>query len=78
MSTIIICALATYGICILVVEKDGLLEIFQKLRSRVKVLRCVACLSVWVSAPLAYFMGIGVTEYLAVVGLVLFMDRLDI
>lgn len=78
MIEIIICALATYGICTLVSEYDGAFDVFSKLRAKIAAFRCIPCASVWIAAPLAFFLGIGLLGYLAAIGLVLFMHRVDL
>lgn len=78
MTGILITALAAFAICTLVSEYDGPFNIFQKLRSSFKLFSCLACSSVWVSAPLAYLIGIGIVEYFAAIGLVLLLDRIAV
>lgn len=75
MTDIIICALGVYGASVLVSEYDGPLAMFNKLRAKLAALRCVPCASVWIAAPLAFFLGIGITGYLAAIGLVLLAER---
>lgn len=76
MTDIIICSLGVYGTSVLVSEYDGPFHIFSKLRARLTAFRCVPCASVWIAAPLAFFLGVGLTGYLAAIGLVLLAERL--
>lgn len=76
MTDILICSLGVYGASVLVSEYDGPFDVFRVLRAKLAALRCVPCASVWIAAPLAYFTGIGVTGYLAAIGLVLLAERL--
>lgn len=69
-------ALATYGICTLLSEYDAPFNAFANLRAKFRVFGCIGCSSVWISAPLAYFAGLGVIEYLGAIGIVLAIDRL--
>jgi hypothetical protein len=56
-------ALAVYRVVFLVAREDGPWGVFRRLRSSVKgstgggLLGCVNCLSLWISLPLAAFVG---------------------
>ena len=56
-------ALAVYRVAFLVAREDGPWGVFRRLRSSVKdsvagrLVACVNCLSVWISLPLAAFVG---------------------
>jgi hypothetical protein len=56
-------ALAVYRVTLLVAREDGPWGVFRRLRSSLKesaagrLLGCVNCLSVWISLPLAPFVG---------------------
>jgi hypothetical protein len=56
-------ALAVYRVAFLVAREDGPWGVFRRLRSSLKdsgagrLVACVNCLSVWISLPLAAFVG---------------------
>ena len=74
MSEIIIAALGVYGVSIILAEYPGPFNILEKLR-RYRVL-CVICLSVWVAIPVAYLAGVDVLGYLAIIGILILIERI--
>lgn len=76
MFEIIISSIATFGISALISNYDGPGEILFKLRKKVPLTRCTICLGVWAGIPIAYFMGVGIIGYLAIIGLVILVERL--
>jgi hypothetical protein len=78
-------ALAVYRVSCLVAREDGPWNLFRRLRSAAKetgagrLVTCVNCLSVWVSLPLAWFVGSSwverVVAWWALSGAVVLMDR---
>lgn len=60
----ILSSLAIWRICSLLVNEEGPYEIFHKLRLKVDnysdVLRCIWCLSIWISIPFAIYLVDGV------------------
>lgn len=65
--------LAIYGATTLIVNYDGPMDIFLKLREEHKVFRCVPCLCVWLCVPFLFTGGLIV--YLAVIGGVIALDE---
>lgn len=49
----LISILATYCITLLLTERDGPLGILYRLRKRLTALKCFACTSIYVAAPIA-------------------------
>lgn len=75
---LIIGSLATYGIAVIVASNyDGPFNILVKLReSKVgSLFTCSVCLSVYVAAFVAIFMGLSFFEYLAILGLAVLLER---
>lgn len=74
---LIIGSLATYGIAVIVANYDGPFNILVKLReSKVgSLFTCSVCLSVYVAAFVAIFMGLSFFEYLAILGLAVLLER---
>ena len=78
-------ALAVYRIAFLVAREDGPWGLFRRLRVAAKdsmagrLVACVNCLSVWISLPLACFVGSSwveaVVAWWALSGAVVLMDR---
>ena len=78
MIELLILALATYGVSKLLVEYDGFGDIFYKLRAKswLSMLNCVVCTSVYIAVPIAIFSGVGVLGYLAILGIVILIERI--
>ena len=74
--TTLVAILATYGISTLLSEYNGARDVFVYLRTKMSVFRCTVCLSVWVAVVIALLQGMSFTEYLAVVGGVISLDRI--
>jgi len=78
MNNLILSTLATFGFSALIVDYDGPGEVFVKLRAKVKLFRCVVCLSVWV-APiilgLIAYQQMWVIYTLATVGVIILIER---
>jgi len=78
-------ALAVYRVSYLVARDDGPWNLFRRLRSAAKrtgagrLVTCVNCLSVWVSLPLAWFVGSSWVERIlawwALSGAAVLLDR---
>lgn len=77
MIELIIAALATYGISKLLVEYDGFGDVFYKLRQieLLSMLNCTVCTSVYIAIPIAFFAGVGVLGYFAILGLVILLEK---
>jgi len=73
MTQILLNILAIYGATTLIVNYDGPMDIFMKLRGELRVFRCVPCLSVWLSVPFLFTSGL--IMYLAVIGGVIALDE---
>lgn len=76
MGEIIICTAALYGFSTIVSEYDGPFSLLAKIRSKAALARCCVCVAVWAGIPIAYFAGLGVVGYLAIVGGVIALDRI--
>lgn len=78
-------ALAVYRMSFLIAREDGPWGVFRQLRTSAKatmaarLIGCVNCLSVWISLPLAWFVGSSSIErvlaWWALSGAVVLMDR---
>lgn len=77
MIEIILATLATFGISALISNYDGLFGVFEWIRSKGTVFSCTVCLSVWIAIPIAYFSGIGLLGFLAVIGGVILIERVS-
>lgn len=76
---IITAILATFGIASLLTEYDGPFNAFVRLRGYVGgPFKCLVCLSCWVAIPICIYLGLNFIEYLAVIGGVIFIYRLDV
>ena len=77
MIELIFAALATYGISALLVEKNGFMDVFLKLRE-IKWLpfNCITCTAVWIGIPIAIFSGIGLLGYFATLGIIVLIERI--
>ena len=77
MIELIFAALATYGISALLVEKDGFMDVFLKLRE-IKWLpfSCITCTAVWVGVPITLLSGIGLLGYFATLGIIVLIERI--
>ena len=76
MIELIFAALAIYGISYLLVEKDGFMDVFLKLRE-IKWLpfNCITCTAVWIGVPIALLSGIGLLGYFASLGIIVLIER---
>lgn len=75
MLEIFIATLGTYGVATLVSDYDGAFGIFKRLRKLGEVFECNICLTPWIALPIAYLAGLSFVEYLAVIGLVIIIER---
>jgi len=73
MTQILLNILAIYGATTLIVNYDGPMDIFLRLREEYKVFRCIPCLCVWLSVPFLFTSGLVV--YLAIIGGVIALDE---
>lgn len=68
MAEIILAILSAYGLSTLVSDYDGPFNVLTSLRGRFSALYCTVCASFWLSVPVSLLFGVGVVEWLAVVG----------
>lgn len=75
---LLIAALATFGLAALISQYDGPDKMFARLRKRdkSKLTHCPVCLSVWLAIPISILAGIGLVEYIAIIGIVIIIERL--
>lgn len=65
---LVVAILATWRVTHLLVAEDGPWDIFVRIRNRLgerfwgKLMDCFKCLSVWIAAPLAFFVGGNIIE----------------
>lgn len=80
MMDLAIASLATFGIAVMLSEKDGPFDILLRLRSKFKLLECTVCISFWVALVVLAMLALGwsyITWTFAVVGAVVLLDRLS-
>lgn len=80
MIDFIITALAVYGFSKLLVEYDGFMDVFYKLRQRewLKMLTCVICTACWVALVFAVVFWLGWAMWLlplAIIGIVIILEE---
>ena len=80
MIDLIILTLATLGFSYMLVNKDGFMDVFYKLRTRrwLKMLTCMVCTSVWVAIVFSIFYLYGyawLLTPLAVVGAIVIIEE---
>jgi hypothetical protein len=78
-------ALAVYRVSFLIAREDGPWDLFRQVRSSAKgtmagrLVACLNCLSVWISLPLAWFVGHSLAERIlawwALSGAAVLLDR---
>lgn len=76
MYNFVITLLAVFGISALIANYGGPYDVFDRLKSEFKLMRCTVCLSVWVGIPIALLTDAGFASYLASVGGVILIERL--
>lgn len=80
MIELIITALAVYGTSKLLVEYDGYMNVFYKLRQseRLTMLQCVVCTVCWIAVILSVVFWLGWAIFLlplAIVGIVIILEE---
>lgn len=78
MIELIIASLATFGLATLIADYDGPAGILLKLRKadKTKLTHCNICLGVWLAIPISLLAGIGLVEYIAIIGIEIIIERL--
>ena len=79
MTELIITALAVYGFSKLLVEYDGFMDVFYRIRSTdwLKMLTCVVCTACWAAVAFAVVFWLGWAMWLlplAIVGIIIFIE----
>lgn len=69
--------IGTYGLCHLLVYEDGAYDTLLKIRRVIKPFRCMPCSVAWVAIPVSIYFGIGLLGYIAIIGGVIFMDKIN-